>query len=73
MSKKNLSLLMDGFMGETNYLILYRNSLRNKLLNKSQHKRNSQQFKMISRKVRRQHLQKHLLSRKQLKRLQPSK
>ena len=34
------------------YLILYRNSLRNKLLNKSQHKRNSQQFKMISRKVK---------------------
>lgn len=72
MSKKNLSLLMDGFMGEANQAERQRNSLRKKLLNKSQNKRNSQQLKMISRKFRRQHLQKHLLSRKQPKRLLPS-
>lgn len=72
MSKKNLSLLMDGFMGEANQAELAKEQPKEKLLNKSQNKRNSQQLKMISRKFRRQHLQKHLLSRKQPKRLLPS-
>ena len=62
MSKKNLSLLMDGFKQNR-----CRNSLRDKLLNKPQNKLNSLQFKMISRKIRRQHLQKHLLRKKQPK------
>lgn len=57
MSKKNLSLLMDGFMGEANQAELAKEQPKEKLLNKSQNKRNSQQLKMISRKFRRQHLQ----------------
>lgn len=70
MSKKNLSLLMDGFMGEANQAELAKEQPKEKAV--EQVAEQAEQLKMISRKFRRQHLQKHLLSRKQPKRLLPS-
>lgn len=58
MSKKNLSLLMDGFMGEANPTDQAKELPQEQQVEQTAKKRNSQKYKMIRMKARRQHLRK---------------